>query len=363
LTDSAGWKALEKTYKKRGLVIALGAGVSVGCGLPNWDELLKKLAFKCFGNRGGSLFEDLKADGYDLPAIAGMIRAQDPDRFSANVREALYSHDAFKEFYPKGVRKSNRHAFISFIHQYNPTMRAIAAMCAIKNQGKETYSINPSIHALVNFNVDALLQAYTYARYEKRLMRTVERPSAGSRPGKISMYHMHGFLRFDDKSDDLTKDAPDALVFTEQEYFDVFNEPASLFNYTFLYLLREHSCLFIGLSLKDDNIRRLLHYSRMERESAYRKELGKAPSSKKIIRHFAIMPKPKTSQLKGIVKKSLSMLGTRPIWVSDYNTEIPRGLGGIYSHGGLQWGTVYERHRRAAPGKSPKKKGNSSNTQ
>jgi len=346
LTDLAGWKALEKTYDKRGLVIALGAGVSVGCGLPNWEELLKKLAFKCFGDRGGSLFEDLKADGYNLPAIAGIIRAQDPDRFPADVREALYSHDEFKEYYPNGVTKSNRRSFISFIHRCNPTLRAIAAMCAKKKQGKETYTINPRIHALINFNVDALLQAYTYARYEKRLIRTVERPSAGSRPGKISMYHMHGFLRFDDKSDDLTKDAPDALVFSEQEYFDVFNEPTSLFNYTFLYLLREHSCLFIGLSLKDDNIRRLLHYSRMEREAAYEKELGKAPSARKIIRHFAILPKPNTSQLKNIVQKSLSMLGTRPIWISDFKTEIPRGLGNLYSRGGLQWDTVYEGHQR-----------------
>lgn len=346
LTDLAGWKALERTYDRRGLVIALGSGVSVGCGLPNWEELLRKLAVKCLGDRGGSLFEDLKADGYNLPAIASIIRAQDPDRFPTNVREALYGHDKFKEYYPKGVTKKNRRSFISFIHLYNPTLRAIAAMCAKKREGKETYTTNPRIHALVSFNVDSLLQAYTYARYEKRLIRTVERPSAGSRPGKISMYHMHGFLRFDDKRDDLTKDAPDALVFTEQEYFDVFNQPTSLFNYTFLYLLREHSCLFIGLSLKDENIRRLLHYSKMEREEAYKKELGRAPNAEKIIRHFAILPKPNESQLEDVIQKSLSRLGTRAIWINDFDIEIPKGLEILYSRKGFQWEAVYEKHRR-----------------
>ncbi|HEU0079649.1 MAG TPA: SIR2 family protein [Longimicrobiaceae bacterium] len=58
---------------------------------------------------------------------------------------------------------------------------------------------------------------------------------------------------------DLEDEAPDVRVFTEQEYFDFFNRPTSIYNYTFLHLLREFPCLFIGLSLKDDNIRRLLH--------------------------------------------------------------------------------------------------------
>lgn len=80
---------------------------------------------------------------------------------------------------------------------------------------------------------------------------------------------MHGFLRFDQAARDLSKNAPDAAVLTEQDYFEFFNDPMSLFNYTFMYLLREPPCLFIGLSMQDENIRRLLYFSRMERMRGY----------------------------------------------------------------------------------------------
>lgn len=55
---------------------------------------------------------------------------------------------------------------------------------------------------------------------------------------------MHGLLRFDEKRDDRGKEAQDRVVITEQDYYDFFNDPTSIFNYTSLHLLREHSCLF-----------------------------------------------------------------------------------------------------------------------
>jgi hypothetical protein len=40
------WEALRDSYKKSGIVLALGAGVSVGAGLPNglpnWIKLLER---------------------------------------------------------------------------------------------------------------------------------------------------------------------------------------------------------------------------------------------------------------------------------------------------------------------------------
>ena len=46
------------------------------------------------------------------------------------------------------------------------------------------------------------------------------------------------------------------MVLTEQDYFDVFNDNTRLFNYTLLHLLREHSAVFVGLSLQDENLHR-----------------------------------------------------------------------------------------------------------
>jgi len=114
------------------------------------------------------------------------------------------------------------------------------------------------------------------------------------------MYHVHGFFQFRKDKQTPDEEAPDIRVFTEQEYFDFFNQPISFFSYTFLYSLREYSLLFIGMSLKDENVRRLLHYSRKEMRESYEKE--KEPpdeAERKSIRHYAIQKYPRRSPKTG----------------------------------------------------------------
>ncbi len=149
---------------------------------------------------------------------------------------------------------------------------------------------------------------------------------------------MHGFLRFDVDGDDPSEEAADQIVLTEQEYFDFFNRPTSLFNYTFLYLLREYPCLFVGLSMVDDNLRRLLYYSRIERESAYRSEGRVNRANKDAIRHFAILAK-KPSALATYVEGSLRQLGVTVLWIQSYD-EIPHRFEEMYKATGGDWAVV-----------------------
>ena len=220
------WKKLNETYGKRGVFLALGAGVSLGSSLPTWIGLLERLSADLLGNK--ERFVQLRSCGFTLPAIAGILREksdrrcgkratedQKKETFAESVRRALYQD--FR-FYPEGVGKSNRGQMVQTLKEENPTLRAVANLCAKAlldgRTGKRAFEANPKIHAVVTFNLDPLLQAYCYARYEKRLLRTIERPSASRRPGKINVYHMHGFLRFDEKSGDRTKEAPDKMVLT-----------------------------------------------------------------------------------------------------------------------------------------------------
>ena len=334
-----GWSAIEETYREKGLVLVLGAGVSLGCGLPSWEDILKKLAARCFEGEGQVLFNQLRELGYGLPAIAGMIQNSSPidQRYPELVRHTLY--EAFP-FFQRGIDKENRAEFLEYVQTCNSTMRAVASLCAWKSPDDKKYSINPLVHGIVTLNVDSVLQAYAYARYRTRLLRTVGRPSTETYPDKINIYHMHGYLRFGKGMGDLAKEAPDALVFTEQEYFDFFNRPNSLFNYTFLYLLREYSCLFVGLSMQDDNIRRLLYYSATERNQGLRQQ-GKSPADrKKALRHFAILRRFQTPAICDQVEESLSHLGTRVLWVAEYS-EIPDHLAAIYESAQGAWQEVF----------------------
>lgn len=156
------------------------------------------------------------------------------------------------------------------------------------------------------------------------------------------MYHAHGFFQFRKDRQKPDEEAPDIRVFTEQEYFDFFNQPNSFFNYTFLYSLREYSLLFIGMSLKDENVRRLLHYSREEMRESYKKEKVKAKKAeRKSIRHYAIQKYTGSDRLNEMTETSLLRLGVRVLWVNEFGA-IPTRLGKMYeSMPGARWSDVY----------------------
>lgn len=338
------WAELEKTYRTRGLVLALGAGVSMGSGLPSWLDLLKRTAKKLFIKDGDILIDELRKDGYSFPFIASLLKSICPKNkpFIELIRKELYRNF---HYFLTDITKKNHTAFYRHIYKTNKTVSAVGSLCVEKKKidQKQRYIANPRIHAIVNFNLDALLQGYIVARFRKRLVLTVERPSAGLKPGqwdksgvldrRIKVYHMHGYLRFDSKRNNPYKESRQ-LVLTEQDYFDFFNRPNSLFNYTFLYLLREFPFLFIGLSMTDDNIRRLLHYSMQERKEGLRRRVTP-------IRHFAIFKRFGNKSLNWITEETLGKLGTRVLWVEDFS-EIPVRLGEMYnSTDDSDWDSVF----------------------
>jgi len=373
--DRDDWAELERVYQKRGLVLAIGAGASCGSGLPTWADLLGRIADtfpadKVFATNGTKLVEDLRREEFSLAAIATILRKRcDGDsEFASRLRDALYLN--FPPYKASQANESKGSAAIRTACEANTTLRAVAALCTLASRdhaGEIHYCRNPLVHAIVSFNVDNLLRVYVEARYGRPeghlLVRSVERASKSSDRRKTPIYYMHGLLRFDIHADDPDKEASDKLVFTEQQYFDFFNDPTSQFNYTFLYLLREHPCLFIGLSMHDDNIRRLLHYSRSERVSAYLDEkrtpptpgatasasdvvsAKEAPSpEQKSNRHFALLKRHASAHLNDITQESLSLLGTTALWVDDY-PDIPTRLRRMYESAAVSprpdWDLVY----------------------
>lgn len=351
------WQALTDRYKESGIVLALGAGVSLGSHLPSWIGLLERLAEECLGSGGAAIVKKLRGEGFTLPAIASMIRAKTKTSadFPDRVRKLLYQdfrpYRALQE--PTFEREKIYAQLVEDVQQDNATLRAVAALCAKWEPDQRLYVPNAKVQAIVNFNVDAIFRVYMAERYKAArdiLVRTIERPSKSRDAQKISTYYMHGYLRFDQRAGNPGREASDKLVLGEEEYFDFFNSPTSVFNYTFLHLLREYPCLFIGLSMQDDNIRRLLHYSRKERlqgyaeESALLDEQDKALALEKAkhrtIRHFAILKHSESSEIDGLHELALRNLGTQVLWLSDFK-ELPIQIGKMYSSTGDSWSRVY----------------------
>lgn len=332
------WQEISQQYLERGLVIVLGAGVSFGSSIPTWEILLGRIAGVLTGDEdhGKRIISDLKGYGFSFPAIASVLEGMCRERdFRDIVRRELYRDFPFRN----GINAENREEFVQHTRNNNRTLAAVASLCTVLSQPGSVYEKNPRIHAIVNFNLDSILRAYTYERYGKYLLRSVERASKASDLKKISVYYMHGYLRFDLKETDPAEEAADKMVFTEGDYFEFFNRPTSLFNYTFLYFLREYPCLFVGLSMIDDNIRRLMHYSREERNRAYSEEGRPQRAKEKSGRHFVILERG-GADLDVLVDSSVRCLGATVLWVDSYE-EIPDRFGSIYYAGGKNWGLVW----------------------
>jgi hypothetical protein len=333
--EQLGWHDLRVAYEKRGLVLVLGAGVSRDSGLPDWGALLARVADDC-GERG--VMDELSAGAIPFPVAASVLenRFGDRRRFVEAVREALYRD--LPDVIRTGDPERRRTALIAHVSG-NTTMNAVASMCAAPRKHHAGYKRNSAIAAVVTFNLDAVLQAYVTAQYRRSLLRTTERVSAGAKPHKINLYHMHGHLRFDHRAGNFRAEAPDAVVLTEQDYFDAFNNPTSMFNYTFLYLLREWQCLFVGLSMDDGNLRRLLHLSTRERLGGYHAEgITEARVAARAQRHFAILRQEGTTERNRAVEDALLMLGTRVLWVDQFE-QIDGALGRVYEARG-SWDAV-----------------------
>ena len=351
-TNAESTRLLRDAYLHRGIFLVMGAGVSLGSGLPAWPQLVHRLFSSCYPDPQPELFDKLTREGMPLPVLASLLEeraryrggAQAPrETFTDLVREALYQDFSW---FPGGLYRDRAREFVDTMDVQNSTLRAVSALCASRSRPSGMFAPNPRVKGVVTFNLDALLQAHSWAKYcveprRRRILRTVERPSARSRPDKISVYHMHGFMRFDHSVGDPSKEAPDQMVLTEQDYFDVFNDTTRLFNYTFLYLLREHTAVFVGLSLQDENLRRLLHYSKLERVRALKAEQLPDPRIRQLVlRHVALMRWSPDPDVTRAYELTLAPLGVRVIWLRSFD-EIPVHFERIYAAAGETWSDVY----------------------
>ena len=248
-SDLAG---LRRAWRSRQLVLFLGAGVSIPYGLPSWKNLVLELLFEqAQGTRRlGSMWPHYRRAvaswmtdyfDYDPLVLARMVerdlRVRKPaarqkrsadkiDHFLERLRSYMYAN--YRE--PGG----------------RTTLQAISALIAKGNKGS-------GVESVVTFNFDDLLE-----RELRRRKVTVQSITSSDRqqgPG-LRVIHAHGFV---------PKDGPLArkdIIFTEPDYHRL---TESVFHWSLSDVvdrLRKRTVLFVGLSMSDPSLRRLLDASR-----------------------------------------------------------------------------------------------------
>ncbi|SMG39514.1 SIR2-like domain-containing protein [Paraburkholderia susongensis] len=228
----------------------LGAGVSSSAGMPDWNSLLNALFVTYLTedveakNDGAaqSILELVKRmnalDGPSALVSARYLRkgiagnSADGRDFTGAIRKALY-----------GLRKQNW--LID-----SPLIRVLVELCIPRRSGA-------LVRSVITYNFDDLFERQLQAKSIPH--KAVYSQTASVEVDDLPVYHVHGFIPEKASPYDGLDDA--TLVFAEEGYHQIYTDAYHWSNLVQLSALRDSTCLMVGLSMADPNLRRLLEIS------------------------------------------------------------------------------------------------------
>jgi hypothetical protein len=233
-------KKLSYAFRNEKLVFVLGAGISIDYGLPSWNILLQKLLVTTIekdqraSNALSKLFTELFAPN---PIIAGRYLQKyyesKDSSFEEAVRKALYSNI--------NMSKSS------------PIMDEIVKFCVAPGK-------SPNLDSIISHNFDDLVEQHLNKTSVEIPYKAIHGLGMNPEPGELPIYHVHGYLPQKGK---LSTD--NQITFGESIYHKQYNDIYSWNNIVQINKFRDNTCLFIGSSLTDPNIRRLLDIAKTQK--------------------------------------------------------------------------------------------------
>ena len=204
------------------LTIVLGAGASLGFGLPDWDELMSR-AFKIAGK---DIPDGLSVEN-QAEYLQNTILSGDFPEFTRVIRESLYQ---------KGIIGAEEMSSM-------PLLNAIGALVMASTRG--------TVDRVITFNFDDLLEVYL-SYYGYSVVSIADLPSWANN-SDVSVLHLHGLL-----PSDSTKPTSKELILTQESFDKRVGRTEQLWTRKVTEIFEENFCLFIGLSGKDNNLTSLL---------------------------------------------------------------------------------------------------------
>lgn len=273
----------------------LGAGVSMSANLPCWWNLLAGMINRC--KQG--IFKEADLDQLTKVCCNSSIVM---GRFIRMMMES----------------KSNEEEFYQCLHE------------ALYN-GVDSYSspLITEICHLIQFKRQQAQSIITY-NFDDVMERALKSCGIGNysifgqnQPQQLfPIYHVHGFVPYENKEN--IKSLP---VLSEEEYHRVYANSYNWSNVEQIHALSRTTCIFIGWSMTDPNLRRLLDIANKDSEADPR--------------HFVFLPcidsfgKNKAVEVKNneamrIQKEMFEELGLRVVWYKGHNDELPKFIKALY---------------------------------
>lgn len=270
---SARLEALQRILATEQVTLFLGAGVSIGAGLQSWDELIGNLYMLLAARR-------LKEDVGDEAELAELASAARELGGAAPLLAARYLRSGLADA-PGAARISFADELSHALYQRveadpGDLVHALAALCQPRRRG-------PRVRSVVTFNFDDVLETELEGR--RTACRPIFLADEQAAADELPVYHVHGFLPRQRDRYERLHEAP--FAFSEEGYHAFYRDPFHWSNIVQLNALRETTCVFVGLSLTDPNLRRLLEIGAVARRP----------------RHFAFLKRTEPDELPGVAGK------------------------------------------------------------
>lgn len=220
---------LQKLIEERKVSLSLGAGVSIDYGAKGWDNLINEF------------FQEIKKEE----------KVDDP--FS--VQKKLGGTSLINgQFAQENLKDFLTSLYAGLYGNYNPpvsnytdtTLKYVAKIADKLKNGKNFNVITYNYDNYLEQELDDIGDQYNII-YNEQMVSNDE----------LNIYHPHGYLPFGISSTQYTQ-YKNSIVFSESEYHKLYNNAYHWSVVLQHYLYRDRTYLFIGCSLTDPNLRRIL---------------------------------------------------------------------------------------------------------
>lgn len=247
--NASDLRALHSAWTQRDLVLFLGAGVSIPYGVPSWQSLVLELLF--------DQAESTRRLGPMWPHYRRAVASWMTDYFAYDplVLARLVEHSLSRR--EGAPAEGEITLFLDRLraHLY-ARLHAPQARTLLQAIGDLLEKRDSGVRAVVTFNFDDLLEE----ELQGRSVPFVPVAGPDRQQGRgVRILHVHGFV----PQQGPVARAP--MVFTEPDYHRLTETTFHWGLSDIVDALRKHTVLFLGLSMSDPSLRRLLDASRNAR--------------------------------------------------------------------------------------------------
>ena len=327
-TAKTAIKNLKLAFNDLNLNLVLGAGISSTYGLPTWDNLLQRLLLKTIEqepDKATVLSKFFTKLFNPSPLIAGrflqesLLDGKIDNKFEKEVRNALY--ETFNESSESKI------------------MDEIIKICVAPGN-------SPNLDGIITYNYDDIIESKLIEKNIDVPFQTVYGQGMNPDNKSLAIYHVHGYLPQKGPIN-----SHNAITLGEFVYHEQYSNIYSWNNIVQINKFRDKTCLFIGTSLSDPNIRRLLdiansqktnkkfHYILKKRSDKnwVRQKLDKILEDNPEIFNEKVKAKLDFDETVNFLiemynrfeEKDSESLGVKTVWIDDYDKDISEILSKI----------------------------------